>query len=374
MVIYLPPFSSSAEDSLEKPPSFLDRFPTASIHYRWSETLEDINVTPTPTKTHETGESNGDAPPWLHWPTPIHDTLFGYEWIINNLPPSNTQRRDIYVYGTFLGASLGAALALTESHAHQRMAVRGLLAFNGIYNWTTFLPDHPVNKAKTQGILDTPQREVAGTTFHFMKQQIPGLFKSPTNLFDPFASPVLFFHTAGLLVPGSFTDSTVPSSLLRAIDALSGSDTAHAEEEPTVETAFKAPRKGYLAFPPRQSSLKIPESLLLHETPPPLSTGGLRVGRRRRSLRAAAAAKGEKSGVNSFRAQAEELAGMMRRSVNKLELKERMKWDEDFDDWDHEAERRVRTADVGRSEGAGFDLSEHGQELAVSWLEERMAG
>lgn len=322
------------------------------------------------TKPDETGEGSGEPPTWLHWPTPIHDTLFGYEWIINNLCPSNTQRRDVYVYGSFIGASLAASLALTESHAHQRMAVRGLLAFNGIYNWTTFLPDHPVNKVKTQSIFDTPHREAEGTTFHFLKQQIPGLFKSPTNLFDPFASPVLFFHTAGLLVPNSFTDSTVPSSLLRAIDALSGD--AHAEE-PTVETAFKTPRKGYLAFPPRQSSLKIPESLLLHEVPPPISTAGLGFGRRRRSRRVLTA-KGEKSGVNNFQTQAEELAGMMRRSINKLELKERMKWDEDFDDWDHEAERRVRTADVGRVEGVGFELSEHGQELAVSWLEEKMSG
>ncbi len=331
-------------------PAFLDAYPTAVINYRWPETLPDETI----------GVGDGKQQP-LHWPTPIHDTLFGYGWITKNLAPPERQRRDIYVCGSYLGASLGAALTLTEAHPDERMAVRGLAAYNGIYNWTTFLPDHPINKASEWRLGDLAMPKLEGSTFHYLKQQIPILFKSPSNLFDPFASACLFFHTAGLLAPSDFAYGTLPSSLLQAIETLSQGPTSH--ESAALEATVKAPRKGYLAFPPRRSSLKIPKSLLVHEAPPPSRPAG----RRKRTSGSAKVRAGE----NNFATQANELAGLMRRSINKLELKERMKSDEDIEDFKHEAEQRVQVTDAGIPD-AGFDMSDRGQEIIHAWLQERL--
>jgi hypothetical protein len=91
------------------------------------------------------------------------------------------------------------------------------------------------------------------------------------------------------------------------------------------------------------------------------------------------------AGENSFRTQAYELALLMQRSIETLELKERRKWDEDYlvdiHHWELEAARRVKVADVGvvddqdmeigDLEGVG-DLDEKGREIVLGWLEEKM--
>ncbi|KAJ9133076.1 Leukaemia virus receptor (BLVR) domain-containing protein [Pleurostoma richardsiae] len=358
LLVYLPPFSLPASEGLAGLPPLFHPYPTAAIHYRWPDTAKALESL-----------SSGRL---LQWPTPLHDTLFGYDWILNNLSRPGLQRRDIYVCGSHLGAGLAATLALTESHPHQSMAVRGLLAYNGIYDWTSFLPDHPVNRARSHGLdaLEGADLPEEGSAFGYLRQLMPVLFGTPSNLFDPFASAVLLFRTAGMLVPESFTASSpnLPPSLLDAIDELSG-EPLHGDDGTVpgvdVETAPKAPRRGYLAFPPRQSSLRIPEALLLHESAaPPPPPGSWR--RRRRSMKKA------RAGRNDFESQAAELAGLMRRSIDKLELRERMKWDDEFDGWEGEAQRRVRVGDVGRVGDGGFELGEKGEEMAREWLEEKL--
>jgi hypothetical protein len=148
-----------------------------------------------------------------------------------------------------------------------------------------------------------------------------------------------------------------------AIDELSQS-TVDGEELDSGQL-LKPPRKGYLAFPPRQSTLRLPDTLLLYESSPAVTVPDPSRRRRRSSK------KPPLSG-NTFESQALELAGFMRRSIEKLELKERMKWDEDFEDWYAEADRRVRAADVGNVEDHDrIDVGNTGHELAASWLKEK---
>jgi len=47
-------------------------------------------------------------------------------------------QRPILVYGSFLGATLATSLALTESFASKNLPTRiaGLVAKNGVYDWT----------------------------------------------------------------------------------------------------------------------------------------------------------------------------------------------------------------------------------------------
>lgn len=426
LIINLPPFPVQDIDHVDAYlPDFLHRFPSATIHYRWAHSPEhytpDVEDIESAAET-ESAELLSRSTP-LHWPTPIHDTLFAYEFLVEHLspPPDDTtgsrlQRRPVYVYGSYLGASLASSLALTESHTHQPMAIRGLLAFNGIFNWTTLLPDHPNNKLMLDEILDIDSLDENDKDVRCMKHLMPSHFDQPANLFDPFASPVLFFHTAGMLVPTSFTERSSPNlsqGFTDAVDALSGTSGAEDPydqayvysdlEDPPPPTSYedietdlgidtvtedtntdtsssadsttfpspKPPRRGYVAFPPRASSLKIPDALLMHTTPPagPVVPGSVQGQRRRLGMW-----KRLKSAENSFGTQALGLAGLMRRSVNLYELRERAKWDVEFSGWDSEALRRVQVQDVGAGErtAGGFGLGRQGEEIAARWLGSRL--
>ncbi|KAH8903139.1 hypothetical protein BR93DRAFT_941049 [Coniochaeta sp. PMI_546] len=368
LVIYLPPFYQTGHTSPPPLPDFLKPYPSAVINYRWLD--PSFN-----------GHVDNDEPesPLFQWPFAVHDTLFGYSWIIKNLIPPGDEKRDIYVYGSYLGASLATSLALTESHQDQRMAVRGLLTYNGIYNWTMFLPDHPIHQRKSLADALDDSSYPEGSFFHYLRDNLPVLFSSPSALFDPFASPSLFFRDPGLWVPEDFTTSATCSSMTQAIDALSSASSSTESEtdtdgaSPTSTTwNLKPPPKSHLTFPPRASTLKIPEALLLYESPPPRPSTG--APRRRRAV-APKTAKKKRKVTNDFEGQAAELSGLMRRSVEKYELKDREGADDDGgggEDLEGEAaERRVRTRDVGAVEGDGT-LGVLGQGVAAAWLRDRI--
>ncbi|KAF4984256.1 hypothetical protein FDECE_17130 [Fusarium decemcellulare] len=334
LFIQLPPFPSS--DGEPAPlPSFLQGRPVATINYRWNSI--DLGLTELPS-------TDG------LWPTPIHDASFAYSWLVENLAPQGAQRRDIYVYGSHLGASLATSLALTETQPHQRFAVRGLVSYNGIYNWTMFFPDHPANRAvkrsKNPMLIYRPQE---GTYVHYLQQHLPVYFQSPSDMFDPFVSPSLFFHNPGLRIPSSYTRSEDESA---ALEVLINPDAAPL-------TQIKTPRKSRLVFPPRKSTLKVPETLLLYDAlpaPPPD-----KAGRRKRA----------KPRGNSLELQAQELAEMMQRSIEKVELKERSQWDEDIDSWEDEPARRVKVREAGE-ERQMLEMGDQGQEFIEEWLAERV--
>ncbi|KAI0839787.1 hypothetical protein F5Y06DRAFT_264609 [Hypoxylon sp. FL0890] len=355
LLIYLPPYSTAFTEKPAQLPRFLQRQPTAVINYRWA------GFNPFGAEDLPSSESDEQLEeyerPHLSWPAPIHDTARAYDWIVENFGPSTYMRRDVYVFGSYLGASLATSLALTENHPHVRMAIRGVVAYNGIYNWTMFLPDHPINKEpelRSMSIFEKILAQPRDPVFQDMKQHIEALFEKPGNLFDPFASSCLFFHTPGLYVPPAFDASALaPATSLLDLPT-DTKDTAQ------LFMPTESPRKSPLLFPPRSSTLKIPEALLLHSTLPPLPPSLHRRRQRRK-----------KNLGNSFRTQAEELAGVMRRSIDKVELKERFKWDDDFDSWEDEAARRVQVRDAGLDTG-DYGLGARGEELAAAWLEDHI--
>ncbi|KAH6843136.1 hypothetical protein B0I37DRAFT_448490 [Chaetomium sp. MPI-CAGE-AT-0009] len=355
LVILIPPVSQPRPDSVAPIPACFHDYPTAVINYRWQSYDEDKRP----------------AIP-LHWPTPLHDVNFGYSWIMDNLGSGTglaTKPRPAYVYGSYLGASLAAGLALTESHLPARsrpMTIRGLIAHNGIYNWTMFLPDHPIHKLKLKPrpngknrgfplplptINDDPIEEEG--IFTDLKDHAPALFVDPSNLFDPFASACLFFHSPELYVPDDFTTPLTATDGLSpafnaAIDALanrepspspssppsstssspsstatsssssseseSASDSEPEEEAQEEESAAailaraallakqrKPARKSYLVFPPRGGTLRLPSTLLIHSAPTQPQDNKNR-------------------GSNNFAVQANQLAGLMMRSLDMYEF------------------------------------------------------
>ncbi|KAH7161559.1 hypothetical protein EDB81DRAFT_785018 [Dactylonectria macrodidyma] len=333
--IHLPPFPRT--DGLSAPlPQFLQGKPVATINYRW-------------TSPAAATSAGGDSDVASQWPMPIHDTCFAYSWLVKKFAPEGQQRRDIYVYGSHLGGSLATSLSLTETHPHKRFAVRGVISYNGVYNWTMFLPDHPVNRPSKRAKYPIAYpSHLEGTHLYRLQELLSGLFRSPEDMFDAFASPGILFHNPGLLVPSSYTISAVESAALETMvnpdsDAL----------PPTV------PRKSHLVFPPRASTLKIPEALFLYDSP--TVTSSVKSGRRR-----LATGRG-----NTMENQARELTELMRRSIQKVELKERSRWDEDISSLEDETERRIQGIEVG-DERESLDLNEVGEEAIQEWLADRI--
>ncbi|KAK4241510.1 hypothetical protein C8A03DRAFT_12274 [Achaetomium macrosporum] len=441
LVIFIPPFSQPSPSITAPLPSCFADYPTAIIHYRW--------------QAHER-DHRPEIP--LHWPTPLHDVSFGYSWIAANLGSGSNGSaapRPAYVYGSYLGASLAAGLALTESHVPVRslpMTIRGLVAHNGIYNWTMFLPDHPIHKLKIRlgvpfvNVDDSPVPFDEEGIFTELKHQAPALFSDPSNLFDPFASACLFFHSADLHVPDDFTTPLFPPSsslsaeFTAAVDALAGSSSSSSsspfpsldannpgsapeEEEESAESLLSKaatlakqsnlPRKGYLVFPPRDSTLRLPPTLFLYDRPREYSSysssphssshspqspffAGRQLRRRRERT---------STSQNNFRVQAMELIGLMMRSLDMHELRRRRpapwEWEADpgsssstaGDEEDarmREIERRVQSCELSSSsssfpsleslmmvdkEGTGLGLQllgKEGEEMVAEWLRERI--
>ncbi|RGP60101.1 hypothetical protein FLONG3_11003 [Fusarium longipes] len=315
-------------------PRFLQGKPIASINYRWNTFGR-----PTAYVDHL-------------WPSPVHDTFFAYKWLVENLAPEGLKRRDIYVYGSHLGASLATSLALTESQPHKPFAVRGLVSYNGIYNWTMFFPDHPVNRpGKYARNPSSYYRPLEGTYIHRLQQNLPTFFQSTADLFDVFASPSLFFHNPGVKIPSSYHLSEQESD---AIEALTN---PNAEVDPPMKT----PRRSRLIFPPRKSTLKLPETLLLYDLLPMLPPANM-PGRPR----------SRRQWGNSLEMQANELAEMMQSSIEKVELKDRGLWDDEITLLENEQSRRVNVRQAGE-ENRMMVMGERGEKLVQEWLTERMS-
>jgi acetyl esterase/lipase len=337
LLLHLPAYPSEQGTSPASLPDALQGWPVASINYRWGMGNQSY-----------TNKYSSTTP--LQWPTPVHDTAFAYAWLTENLAPGGTSRRDIYVFGSYLGASLATSLALTECHSHARFGVRGVATYNGVYNWTMFLPDHPMYRRKRtkRSASLVPEPLALGPHLENFLEEMPALFGHPSNVFDPFASPTLFFHGPGLNVPESFDDYASPLS-----DIVSSMIGKKSEGEKLV---MKPPRRSHLVFPPRISTLKIPQTLLLHDRYDPPTEANKRASSRKRT-------------GNTLKVQAEELAEMMRRSIEKVEFKERIKWDDQIDSWEAEVLQRVQVMELGE-ERNDLALGEDGQERIRRWLEE----
>ena len=208
-----------------------------------------------------------------------------------------------------------------------------------------FLPDHRIKKhAKKTKTHGQPEH---GHYLPYLQEQLSVLFDTPENLFDPFASPALFFHNPGLLVPRSFTTSIQDAVM---IDALASSSAI------APDALSKSPRKSHSVFPPRYSTLRIPETLLMFD-------GAAAPINKKRRIR---------GNRHSLEAQAYEMAELMKRSVAKHGFREEGQWGEDIYALDDEPARRVQLKQVGEERG-GLDLqlSDYGRDSVLQWLEQR---
>ncbi|KAK5109477.1 hypothetical protein LTR62_007037 [Meristemomyces frigidus] len=137
------------------------------------------------------------------YPTPIHDVLTGYDWVLQNLLPKRAIARPgradhigrIVVYGELIGGGLAAMLALTECRSGQPGIVAAALR-NPVIDWVDLPLDTAVDR-ENRGY-DSPQ---SLDTVHQLVRVREQLFTKPEHYFDSFASPMLFLRSVGQDIP-----------------------------------------------------------------------------------------------------------------------------------------------------------------------------
>ncbi|APA08668.1 hypothetical protein sscle_04g034380 [Sclerotinia sclerotiorum 1980 UF-70] len=311
LVVYLPPYPSSPLPPLRPPSWLLESYPVFSIPYRWSYK---------PSISFRNQKSHP-------FPIPLHDTLQAYSWLLNRYLPylllggrtldadflpdhAPAIQRPLLIYGSYLGGTLATSLALTESHNSPLLPARihSLIVHNGIFDWTpisttpdpSIFPSESSSSSPSYGQLLTSELYTQSPwtikTLHALKTR---LFPSPSQTFDPFASPILFFRNPGIQVPQRWpipppTTSSFPTkkhtSSKPGTNIYPTSKTQNTyyknptssplsdEEEDFPHEPLDESRKAKLTFPPPGSSLRIPRSLFTYSsTITPVSTTQTRI-------------------------------------------------------------------------------------------------
>ncbi|KAJ9667338.1 hypothetical protein H2201_002539 [Coniosporium apollinis] len=203
------------------------------------------------------------------YPTPIHDVLIGYDWIVRHLAPSWVSRHGatnrekvlkIGVRGSLVGGSLATMLALTECRLGGSRIVAAAVS-EPVVDWVFPSPARGVVDTDTEDDEPGPglrkQRKAKLAPSHVQHANSPVLptstllaardrfFRNQDAYLDPFASPLLFFRTPGV----------APAPVLTSFSPSSASSSSSGEE---AEVAAPPPRKSPRVYPPTGSGLQLP--------------------------------------------------------------------------------------------------------------------
>ncbi|GKZ29039.1 hypothetical protein AbraIFM66950_002560 [Aspergillus brasiliensis] len=201
------------------------------------------------------------------YPTPIHDTLAGFDWVQQTLQPQR-----LGILGTHIGGSLALMLALTEAQSIQAVA-----AIDPICDWTS-LDEHCIQQppstdadgnavpCSSSGKRGPRGGKTAPHDLVPLLQARKAFFSTPERYFDAFASPLLFLRSPGKNVPRSFpeylTGPEYPIPVLKARDSVSAEDDlidyfwdVHIEEGDSTSEAESTSSETKRAPPRRRKAL-----------------------------------------------------------------------------------------------------------------------
>ncbi|PKX95575.1 uncharacterized protein P174DRAFT_449974 [Aspergillus novofumigatus IBT 16806] len=174
-----------------------------TINYRLGATppTDLVPVSALSQNEEERSPSTANKQVFYRYPTPVHDTLAGFDWVQQNLQPAR-----LGVIGTHIGGSLALMLSLTEAQS-----VHAVAALEPICDWAG-LDEHCLMEEQPAHEGDTASKRTrgAGSRVPAAQDLVPLLearetfFASPERYFDAFASPVLFLRSAGKDVPRTF--------------------------------------------------------------------------------------------------------------------------------------------------------------------------
>jgi hypothetical protein len=143
------------------------------------------------------------------YPTPVHDTLGGLDWIQNHLKPAR-----LAVFGSHIGGSLALMLALTEAETVQAVAAHEPVCdWPGLDEYCAIEDSEPESSTDGNGSqhvtnIRPPKKKTSRTStppdLIPLLQAREQFFASPERCFDAFASPILFLRSAGRDTPRAF--------------------------------------------------------------------------------------------------------------------------------------------------------------------------
>ncbi|KAK8182164.1 Alpha/Beta hydrolase protein, partial [Phyllosticta citribraziliensis] len=219
------------------------------------------------------------------FPTPVHDVLTAWDWVLHNLVDPKSSSARLGVCGELLGANLATTLALTECHDHGPH-IAAAAVNNPLVDW--ILPPDLVrcdddvdgtHDESDDGFLEQLQ-DIAGVSLapgrrrrkqhrrpswdaHGDNPALPAaavtraraaFFHDQDGYFDPFASPIHFLRTPGLAFTAppksddafasDWDEETTPPSTASPYHGLRA----------TVEPR----RRSYRAYPPTAAGLRLP--------------------------------------------------------------------------------------------------------------------
>lgn len=155
-----------------------------TIDYRLGEIPYDEDQVPLQLRV---GDNTQPRNLYYHYPTPVHDTLAGFDWVMQNLQPKR-----IGLFGTHIGGSLALMLALTEPRSVHSMA-----ALDPVCDWTSL--DEYCTASR-----DASRRRQVPKDLVPLLEARERLFATQERYFDSFASPMLFLRSPGKYVPKAF--------------------------------------------------------------------------------------------------------------------------------------------------------------------------
>lgn len=248
------------------------------------------------------------------YPTPIHDVLTGYDWVLDHLVPSraihrpgraSNHRVKLAVCGELVGGSLAAMLTMTECRL-QGPYVAAAAINEPIVDWVfpeddEFGDESAVDQLSSfiQGLETGRKPRAKSKPRHssftaFAENNVisagallrarSNLFRRPEDYFDTFASPMLNFRTSGVPVPQPAPPNPIDEFAELALyerndfhrqqlklgslsDTLK-SPTSTQDEESAEST--KKPRKSTRRWPNAGSGLRIPHMCITSSITSPL--------------------------------------------------------------------------------------------------------
>ncbi|KAJ5914125.1 hypothetical protein N7504_003008, partial [Penicillium tannophilum] len=193
--------SGSNEISLQHALASMTSATVVTVNYRLGEADEGTPLTrgTEPELESEKGpDSECQAAKFYKYPTPVHDTLAGFDWIKNNLQPTK-----LGVFGSHIGGSLALMLALTEPQiVHAVAAHEPICDWPGLDEYCTH--EDNADQGSSMKQKRSTRRKSAPSDLVPLLEARERLFASFERCFDAFASPVLFLRSAGRDIPKTF--------------------------------------------------------------------------------------------------------------------------------------------------------------------------
>ncbi|KAI5243385.1 hypothetical protein E4T43_04178 [Aureobasidium subglaciale] len=247
------------------------------------------------------------------YPTPVHDVLTGYDWVLEHLVSKRSfyrpgrdfnQRIKLGVCGELLGGSLAAMLTLTECRL-QGPYMAAAAINEPILDWafpeedeieyetveeqfSSFVDrlqrgQRPKAKAKPRSNSFSTFADNGILSASALLKARHGLFRRPEDYFDTFASPMFNFRSPGVAVPSpqpnTPADEFAELSLLERDDfhrqQLKMSSLSYRLQNPVKQADdfadSKKPRKSHKRWPNAGSGLRIPQMRISSAVTSPLS-------------------------------------------------------------------------------------------------------